>query len=97
MNLAEFKAWFAGYTENMGDRPTREQWARIKERMEEIDDRPAAPEVIIREVQRWRPYPWGNEPPYVRSPIISGGSSTGDPMPERGHVWCDIGRAEYAA
>ncbi len=32
MTLSEFKAWFRGYTEHIGEAgaPTKEQWARIK-------------------------------------------------------------------
>ena len=30
MNLAEFKAWFDGYTEDMSGPPNEDQWAKIK-------------------------------------------------------------------
>lgn len=37
MTLAEFKAWFEGYTEAVEGAPTDAQWARIKARVAEID------------------------------------------------------------
>ncbi len=37
MTLQEFKAWFDGFTENIGEAPTKKQWARIKARVNEID------------------------------------------------------------
>jgi hypothetical protein len=38
MTLQEFKAWFDGFTENMGEAPpTKLQWARIQARVKEID------------------------------------------------------------
>jgi hypothetical protein len=37
MTLAEFKAWFSGFTESMDSTPNEKQWARIKARVDEID------------------------------------------------------------
>lgn len=37
MTLAEFKAWFAGYTEDMDGPPSAKQWKRVKKRVSEID------------------------------------------------------------
>lgn len=37
MLIREFKAWFDGFTEEMKSTPTKAQWARIKERVAEID------------------------------------------------------------
>ena len=40
MTPQEFKAWFDGFTEAFGSEvPTAKQWARIKERVAEINDR----------------------------------------------------------
>lgn len=36
MTLAEFKAWFEGYTEGMNGPPSGPQWDRIKARIGEI-------------------------------------------------------------
>lgn len=37
MTLAEFKAWFEGFTESMDGAPDEKQWDRIKARVKEID------------------------------------------------------------
>lgn len=38
MTMQEFKAWFDGFTENIGEKqPSVKQWKRIKERVGEID------------------------------------------------------------
>lgn len=36
MRLIEFKAWFRGYCENINGTPTREQFDRIKEEIDNI-------------------------------------------------------------
>ena len=54
MTLQEFKAWFEGFTENVGDKtPTAKQWKRICERVGEIDGTATSYPVFI---DRWRPY-----------------------------------------
>lgn len=47
MTPQEFKAWFDGYTEAIGDVPNKKQWARIKERVAEIDGRPVTERVFV--------------------------------------------------
>ena len=48
MTLQEFKAWFDGFTENMGEAPpTKLQWARIKARVKEIDGAAITYPVVI--------------------------------------------------
>lgn len=37
MTLAEFKAWFEGFTEDMDGAPNTKQWKRIKDRVKQID------------------------------------------------------------
>ena len=37
MTPVEFKAWFDGFVEGMDGKPTEKQWARVKERVAEID------------------------------------------------------------
>lgn len=58
MQVCEFKAWFEGFTEDMGAKlPTVKQWARIKARIDEIDEIDGAGE--FRRVfhdHYWRPY-----------------------------------------
>lgn len=59
MTPKEFKAWFDGFTEAMEGTPTVKQWARIKERVAEIDGRETTIEIYrdryIRE-RPWQPY-----------------------------------------
>lgn len=60
MNLAEFKAWFDGYTEDMKDAPTKKQWERIKARVAEIDGRPITQTVYVdRYVRQYWPAYYG--------------------------------------
>lgn len=53
MTLAEFKAWFNGFTESMESNPTEKQWERIKARVAEIDDKPVTYPVFV---DRYLPY-----------------------------------------
>lgn len=43
MNIHEFKAWFEGYAEAVGDKPTPEQWRAIKDKLAAI---PSAMEMV---------------------------------------------------
>ncbi len=62
MTLQEFKAWFDGFTENMGEAPTKLQWARIQARVKEIDGAAITYPVFVD--RYWPPlpaypaYPW---------------------------------------
>jgi hypothetical protein len=57
MQLAEFKAWFEGYTEGLEGAPTKAQFDRIKEKVKEIDGRAVTETVFIdRYVAPHRPY-----------------------------------------
>jgi hypothetical protein len=53
MTPREFKAWFEGFTEAFSGVPTKAQWARIKERVSEIDGQPITERVFI---DRWWPH-----------------------------------------
>ena len=37
MTLNEFRAWFDGFSEAIGDAPTPEQWAKIKAKVSSLD------------------------------------------------------------
>ena len=37
MTLNEFKAWLDGFSEAMGEVPTPEQWAKIKQKLGEVE------------------------------------------------------------
>jgi len=47
MHTSEFKAWFDGFTEAIKDKPTKRQWARIKERLAEVDGNYTPPQVFF--------------------------------------------------
>lgn len=40
MDLKTFLAWFSGYAENIKQKPTPEQWKRIKAEIEKLKDAP---------------------------------------------------------
>jgi len=40
MTPQEFKAWFDGFTEALGDQPTKTQWERIKTRVAQVEFSP---------------------------------------------------------
>lgn len=54
MTLAEFKAWFEGYTEDLKGAPTEQQFARIKEKVKAIDGTPTTYPIFV---DRWWPNP----------------------------------------
>ena len=62
MTLSEFKAWFAGYAEEMDGPPTPKQWEKIKERVGKIDGTPITAVIYNRDY--WRPY-WVEKQPMV--------------------------------
>ena len=47
MTPSDFKSWFEGFTEALSGAPTKAQWARIKERVAEIDGKPVTDRVYI--------------------------------------------------
>ena len=55
MNLAEFKAWFEGFTEILEGPPSEKQWARIQEKVGQIKD---APPVTIKHFHDYYYRPW---------------------------------------
>lgn len=57
MTLAEFKAWFEGFTEYVEGVPNEKQWKRIKARVKEIDGVPVTKTVFVeRYVTPYVPY-----------------------------------------
>lgn len=49
MTMSEFKAWLEGYEESfIEDAPSREQWAKIKSKLDEVKASPPAtlPQVL---------------------------------------------------
>jgi hypothetical protein len=61
MTPAEFKSWFEGFTEAFTGCPTKAQWARIKDRVGEIDGKAVTERVYVdRYINRY----WGPGPAY---------------------------------
>jgi hypothetical protein len=62
MTLAEFKAWFDGFTESMDGPPSKKQWDRIKERVAQVNGEVLTREVLYRDrywpdyIRRWPVY-----------------------------------------
>ena len=86
MTLNEFKAWFEGFSENLGEVPTKAQWKRIKARIDEIDGWPGSPLIVERHYEFYRRY-W----PYSY-PITT--FSTNDAQPQ---YMAAIGAADASA
>jgi hypothetical protein len=62
MTPQEFKAWFEGFTEAFAGVPTKAQWARVKERVGEIDGKPVTERIYLDRYWNYpRPY-WDNYP-----------------------------------
>jgi hypothetical protein len=71
MTLAEFKAWFEGFTEDMEDAPNEKQWERIKARVKDIDGVAVTREVYVdRYWPRYLPY----SQPLWSSQLVGAGS-----------------------
>lgn len=108
MTLAEFKAWFEGFTEEMDEAPTKKQWERIKKRVKEVDGAPVTERVFIdRYVERrWPPQRYweylctatghasvnGLAERYRRA--VADGWTAGDSFNSH-QALCVLGRAEY--
>lgn len=104
MTLAEFKAWFEGFTETMEGAPTEKQWERIQERVAQIDGSVITRDVIYRD----RYWPrindgvlWGL--PYSTctsgtSGMVSGNLASGGLADAVSDISMpDLGRAEFKA
>ncbi len=98
MTLNEFKSWFEGFTENIRDLPSKKQWARIQERLEDVDGEITTYPVYIDQYWRYaQPYYYG-----VNGHITDGTTTTTSANAQTSasnHVvnFSDIGRAEYTS
>lgn len=77
MTPQEFKAWFEGFTEAFDRLPTKAQWARVKERVAEIDGKSVTERVFVDRywptyVNQYPPY----RPPYWTTYCASNTSNT---------------------
>ena len=73
MTLADFKAWFEGFTENMDGAPNAEQWKRIRKKVKEIDGEWTPRHIFI---DRYvRPYrAWWSDGIYCGHRLVWGGA-----------------------
>lgn len=76
MTPREFKAWFEGFTEAFDRIPSKAQWARIKERVAEIDGTSVSERVYID--RYWNLYNHGLQPGwrYLTSNTMAGCGTT---------------------
>ena len=97
MTLAEFKAWFEGFTESMEGQPTAKQWKRIKERVAQINGVAVTREVIYRD--RYWPNIINTSPGVwyggtISSTCVGQASPASDTVVMSSNM-IDLGRAEY--
>ncbi|ENN86054.1 hypothetical protein RHSP_31883 [Rhizobium freirei PRF 81] len=73
MTLAEFKAWFEGFTETLEGAPSEKQWERIKARVAEINGTVTTyPVYVDRYMPPYRPWYVGTP----LNPIIYGANTS---------------------
>lgn len=66
MTINEFRAWLAGFSEAIGEAPTPEQWAKIKAKLEHIQEAHIVPWPSTAPTQPVPPYaPPQTIPPWV--------------------------------
>lgn len=111
MTLAEFKAWFEGFTETLEGQPNKKQWERIKERIAQIDGAFLTREVVYRD-RYWPTYvnthPWHSvyfgavSQNLAGSGLSAGNQMKGAPMGamqanqmSANAAVMDLGRADY--
>lgn len=74
MTLSEFKAWFEGYTDGMGDQPPNaKQWGAIKAKVGKITGTPITYPIYV---ERYHPGYW-NGATWITNPVWVGGSHVG--------------------
>src|SRR4051812_5618302 len=74
MTPNEFKAWFDGFTEAFDRVPTKAQWARVKERVAEIDGKSVTERIYLD--RYWPTYPPYRSYPYWAACNAVGQSTT---------------------
>lgn len=111
MTLAEFKAWFEGFSETMEAAPNEKQWERIKARVAEINGTVTTyPVFVDRYVPPYRPWYVGtplnpiiygaNTSLDVKSTVSLGSDQIGatyseQPVFNASAAMMDLGKAEY--
>jgi hypothetical protein len=91
MTLAEFKAWFDGFTEDMEGAPSAKQWKRIKARVAQIDG-----VAITREVVYHRYWPTIVNNPPLTTWLVDSAQGVGTSAATAQNL-VDLGKAEYSA
>jgi len=86
MTLAEFKAWFEGYTEGITGAPTEAQFDRIKKKVAAIDGAVTTYPVYVDWYRRYRDALWDTAGTPPLRATYSTGALVADP----------IGRVSYA-
>ena len=86
MTPSEFKSWFEGFTEFCDKVPTQKQWARIKERVAEIDGKPVTERIYVDRYLPYvtRPLYWQGPWPYYGAGGGLGGSCSGGTLSSMG-------------
>ena len=56
MTLNEFKAWFEGFQEGIDVTPTLPQWNRIREKINEVEEKPTIKPVEFPPFKKIPPY-----------------------------------------
>jgi hypothetical protein len=101
MTVAEFKAWFEGFTETLEVAPNEKQWERIKARVAEINGTvttyPVFVDRYVEPYRRWLDYPmvFGGSPVVSCSSGQSMARGVGSTSFDAGSAMMDLGKAEY--
>lgn len=82
MTLTEFRLWLAGFSEAVGDAPTAEQWARVKEQLAQV---PAPVPAVVPPLDRTAPWqqPWRPPVPVTSGAPVNPCVRSVTPMPHR--------------
>ena len=107
MTLAEFKAWFEGFTEDMDGTPNEKQFERIKAKVKDIDGVAITKTVFVdRYIETYRRH-WPNVPywnSYSAAGVIDQGHGLySQSTPGKNDLFnspaamVDLGKAEYYA
>jgi len=80
MTQEEFKAWFAGFSENITDQPTAAQWQRVIQRAKEITGSPITERIFIVRYDPYRYYPRWNEVTCAVSTTFAGNAVPHTPL-----------------
>ncbi len=96
MNLSEFKAWFDGFTESLDRLPNKKQWARIREKVDEITPDPTPwPIFVARSVRPYQPW-WGQTYFTTNCGTYKDNTNATLAITSNSGAWQHVGRCEAA-